>query len=240
MNVHKNYYAIIPANIRYDDELTPNAKLLYGEITALCNEKGYCWAGNAYFSQLYGVNKVTISRWVSQLEDKGYITVQMKYKDGTNQIANRYIQICKDPINKIVNTYKQNCKDPINKIVKENNTTNNTYNNTTNILSDSNESDRVLFKNIIDYLNSKANTHYRYTTKKTKQLIKARINDGFTYEDFKTVIDKKTDDWLNNKKMAKYLRPVTLFGTNFESYLNQPTANPTTTEELFRGMFDDE
>ncbi|WP_273478758.1 phage replisome organizer N-terminal domain-containing protein [Ignavigranum ruoffiae] len=108
------------------------------------------------------------------------------------------------------------------------------------ILSDSNESDRVLFKNIIDYLNSKANTHYRYTTKKTKQLIKARINDGFTYEDFKTVIDKKTDDWLNNKKMAKYLRPVTLFGTNFESYLNQPTANPTTTEELFRGMFDDE
>lgn len=77
------------------------------------------------------------------------------------------------------------------------------------------------YKEIIDYLNIKAKTNYKSTTKKTQTLIKARINEGFTINDFKTVIDHKVDDWLNDRNMREYLRPETLFGTKFEGYLNQ-------------------
>lgn len=75
--------------------------------------------------------------------------------------------------------------------------------------------------NIIEYLNSKTNSKFKSTTTKTKKLIDARLNEGFTEEDFKTVIDKKTKDWINNKDMSRYLRPETLFGTKFEGYLNE-------------------
>jgi uncharacterized phage protein (TIGR02220 family) len=73
---------------------------------------------------------------------------------------------------------------------------------------------------IVDYLNSKANKNYRASTRKTKSLINARMNEGFTVDDFKKVIDNKTAEWLDTK-MEQYLRPETLFGTKFESYLNQ-------------------
>ena len=74
----KSYYAIIPANVRYDKDLVPNAKLLYGEITALCNEKGYCWATNQYFAELYNVTNGTVSKWLSHLQKLGYIQIEIK------------------------------------------------------------------------------------------------------------------------------------------------------------------
>lgn len=83
------------------------------------------------------------------------------------------------------------------------------------------EQDSIPFQEIIDYLNFKTNSNYKYSTSKTKELIKARFKEGFTIDDFKEVIDKKTDEWINNKTMNQYLRPVTLFGNKFESYLNQ-------------------
>lgn len=75
MSENVSYYAIIPAEVRYDKDLPPNAKLLYGEITALCNKEGYCFASNEYFANLYGVSKRSITGWIAALADKGYITV---------------------------------------------------------------------------------------------------------------------------------------------------------------------
>lgn len=132
MEQKKSYYAIIPANVRYDKKLTPNAKLLYGEITALCNEKGYCWAGNGYFSELYEVSKVSISKWINQLAKQGYIETHIQYKEGSKEILNRYITIVNHPIKEKFNTPQTKVKDPHKEKFKENNTSNNTSNNTEN------------------------------------------------------------------------------------------------------------
>lgn len=113
----KSYYAIIPAEVRYDEELPPNAKLLYGEITSLCNEKGYCWATNQYFADLYKVSKITVSRWISILNKKGYISVETMHKEGTKEIIGRHLYIVNTPINKNANRYIQNDLEGINKIV---------------------------------------------------------------------------------------------------------------------------
>lgn len=87
------------------------------------------------------------------------------------------------------------------------------------------QDDRVAipYEAIISYLNQQAGTSYKYTTKKTQQLIKARFQEGFTQQDFETVIDKKVLTWLHDAKMMNYLRPETLFGTKFESYFNENT-----------------
>jgi uncharacterized phage protein (TIGR02220 family) len=76
-------------------------------------------------------------------------------------------------------------------------------------------------KEIVDYLNEKCNTRYRANTDTTKKHINARLNEGFTVADFKQVIDTKVAEWGKDSKMRKFLRPETLFGTKFESYLNQ-------------------
>lgn len=114
----RSYYAVIPANVRYDKELTANAKLLYGEITALSNEAGYCWATNNYFAELYGVSKKSISVWINLLKDKGYITVKIKYKKGTKEIEQRYLY----PMEENFYTYGRKLPYPMEEKVKENNT----------------------------------------------------------------------------------------------------------------------
>ncbi|TOY71175.1 DNA replication protein [Leuconostoc citreum] len=94
------------------------------------------------------------------------------------------------------------------------------------ILSGSDEPDQVPYKEIVDYLNEKTGSKYRSSGSKTKSLIKARTNEGFSLDDFKTVIEKKAKEW-SGTDMEKYLRPETLFSTKFEGYLNQKqSANP--------------
>jgi hypothetical protein len=127
-----SYFAILTADVRYDKTLKPLARLLYAEITALCNKEGYCWAGNQYFADLYEVDKNTVSGWIGQLKTRGYITVQLEYKEGTKQILNRYIRINGEGIHKIIDTSLQKDGYPINEIIEVNKKTNKKTNNKTN------------------------------------------------------------------------------------------------------------
>ena len=86
-----NYYCIITADVRYDNELSSSEKLFYGEITALSSKEGECWASNSYFSNLYGVRPNTISNWVTKLKDKGYISV--RYEMNGKETKRRIIRI---------------------------------------------------------------------------------------------------------------------------------------------------
>ena len=124
MEEKPNYYAIIPANVRYDTNLKANEKLLYAEISALTNKNGYCWATNKYFAELYDVDIATISRWVNNLIDNNYLDVTYQ-KDNTRLLIIKSI-----PIDEKINTLlikksniiiKDNNKNNKEEIIKEEN-----------------------------------------------------------------------------------------------------------------------
>ena len=115
-----NYYAVIPAEVRYNKNLTPNAKLLYAEITALCGMNGKCIASTQYFCKVYEVSRVSIQNWLKLLEDQGYITRDVKYRQGSKEILSRSIKLVDKPSIKI---YTDNTN------AKAYNNTNTTYSN---------------------------------------------------------------------------------------------------------------
>ena len=134
-NKTPNYYAIIPADVRYDERLKANEKLMYGEITCLSNKLGYCFSSNNYFSELYNVTPQAISGWIKNLERCGYITCE--YLHNGTEIKERRIRMTNSRndekgnstkfekgINETLKGYKQNFKD-------NNTSDNNTRTNTT-------------------------------------------------------------------------------------------------------------
>ena len=221
MKEKPNYYAILTADVRYDERLKANEKLLYAEITALATKDGYCWASNTYFAKLYKVTNRSVSGWISNLENAGLIKVE--------QIRNEEGLVTKRKIF-INDTYGKNFPGGIEKnfqgVWKKTSSSNNTSINNTSLNKDIVLQDKTEYpyKEVIDYLNAELGTNYKHTTNKNKELIKARCNEGFKLEDFKKVIDIKKSEWKNDSRMSKYLRPATLFGTKFESYLNQNTS----------------
>lgn len=127
--------------------------------------------------------------------------------------------------------YRERQKELLLEEKEQSNVTDNVKNNDKNNVNASISISYIsIIKNIINYLNNKCNTGYRYTTRATQDKIKARLNEGFTEDDFYTVIDVKCAEWKNDREMSKFLRPETLFGTKFESYLNQRQKKEESTE----------
>ena len=183
MNETPNYYAIIPANVRYAD-LKPNAKLLYGEITALSNKHGFCFASNKYFAELYKVNKNTISSWISDLKNYGFITVKIE-RNVNNQITKRCIGILKKMDN------------PIHEKLKYNNTSINTTSNNISI--------KEKFENLVmffDYPKQMKLDFINYWTEKSSD----RLNAKMRYQKQATFdVKLRLDRWAKNS--AKWDKP---------------------------------
>lgn len=89
----RSVYSVIPASVRYDKELRPNAKLLYGELSALTLAEGYCWATNSYLAELFGLSAHTIGDLIKQLKDRGHIRVEVERDPETNEVLRRKIWI---------------------------------------------------------------------------------------------------------------------------------------------------
>lgn len=127
-NNKPNYYAIIPANIRYDPRLSANQKLLYGEISSLCNISGYCWATNKYFADLYKVSIRSISLWINELAKYGYIKINTIYENDSKIIKERQLFITNSDVKNLYSPIEENFQDnntrsnitSINNIYREN------------------------------------------------------------------------------------------------------------------------
>lgn len=185
-----NYYGIIPSNVRYDKRLTPNAKLLYSEITALCNDKGYCWANNKYFADLYEVSTTSISKWISSLIEFGYLTSTINYKEGTKEILHRYLRLVIYPIEEKLNT-------PIKEKLKDNNTINNNTINNNNIN----------FDKLLSFLNSKTSRNFKLVNKKVQGKYLARLKEGYSKQDILDAVSNAVKSDYHKGENFKYLTP---------------------------------
>lgn len=164
-----------------------------------------------YMAEWLGASRPTVINTLRDLVDKGYLTKTSNEINGVT--FNKYRAVVPDFTGgkNILLGSKKILPEGSKKILP-----NKEYNITKNIKKES-----IPFSEILSYLNEKAGTSFRSSSKDTQKHITARWNDGYRLEDFFRVIDVKVSEWKYDKKMAQYLRPSTLFGTKFESYLQQ-------------------
>lgn len=217
---NKNF-TIVSNNIVRDQNLTWKARGIFVYLYSQSDEWDFYETEVAKHST---DGRDSLRSGLKELEDNGYL-VRKRNRNEKGQLVNSEWIIYDNPVLKktmLENPMYDNSmldNDTLRNTNLKNN--NNKNNNSKNILSVSEETDHIPYKDIVSYLNEKANTKYRSSSSKTKRIIHARYNDGFTLDDFKRVIDIKCSQWLKDKNMCKYLRPETLFGSKFESYLNE-------------------
>lgn len=216
-------YGVIPKKVMKDKTLTIEAKALYAFMASYSGAGTTSFPGVDLITDMLGISRQRFNRHRKALEDKGYITVSRKKMSNGKFGSNIYTLEPVPWLQKPTMDKPTMDKPTMENVTTNNNTfNNNTINNNTNKILSRN-STRVPYKEIIDYLNEKTGRNYKHKAKINQRVIKARMNEGYTIEDFKTVIDKKTDGWNDDVKMKEFLRPETLFGPKFDRYLNQET-----------------
>lgn len=172
----------------------------------------------------YGTNRVKLFRTFVKLMRNNYVT---KCGESSKYYSTVISQDCNEPVTEV----KQTCNKS--ETIKEKRR----EEKRNNIVEQ--KPDDVV-KRVVKYLNEKIDAKYTSTSSATVRKINARKNEGFTFDDFKRVIDTKCSEWLNTEHQ-KYLRPQTLFGSKFESYLNQPVikSEKDLDNELLRALGED-
>ena len=192
------------------------------------NRDGKKWIYNTYDDwnkQFPFWSVMTIRRVINSLEKQKLILIANYNKAGFDKT--RWYSIDYSVVESVNRRCVQNeqtmCSKRTNGSVQSEQTNTIDYTeNTTENISMSDKSDAAPYKTIIEYLNNKVNKRFSYKSESNRKLIKARFNEGYKLEDFIKVIDIKTNEWINDKKMKSYLQPSTLFrGSNFDKYLNQ-------------------
>ena len=233
MNEQPSYYSIITANVRYDNRLTDSEKLLFAEITSLSNKYGYCTASNGYFAKLYEVTKVTISRRIANLKDRGYLNVEI-IREG-NEIKKRKLY----PLTQMLRPINTNDNTPINNSVntpiitnvKENITSinNTSINNINRTDNSATEVTRERFEEWWKLYDKKLDK------KKAFSLFKSALKE----HEFETIMNgtKEYLKTITDKQYQKY--PKTFLSQ--ESYLNDfsEELQPSGTDQLERMKHDE-
>lgn len=189
----------IARSVWLDKRLNALEKVILMEIDSLDSTERGCYASNKYIAEFCQCSETKVSTAISKLVKLGYLTV--KSFDGRQRELKSSLS----------NSERQtiNFEKAASQNLKESNIDNNTVNKT----------DRNNIAEIVAYLNERAGTSYRASSKATSRHIEARLHEGYTLQDFFAVIDKKCAEWKGGE-MEKYLRPETLFGSKFEGYLN--------------------
>ena len=196
---------------------------------------GYTWTYNSQkaLTELFPFwNRAKIQRIISSLENQGLLIKgnynQLSYDRTTWYALPKFEQ-------SVVQNQTVNCSDLNNERFKNEQPIPINYQLTKQLTNkdikdivEQSSTAPIPYEEIVQYLNQKTGKNFKSTSKATQRHIKARFTDGFVLDDFKQVIDNKCGDWLRDRKMKEYLRPETLFGTKFESYLNSKstTARP--------------
>lgn len=221
-------YGKINDTALYDKNLNHSQRILLIIITKLSQKNGVCFASNSYLANLHNSSNPTITRAIKSLEELGYIKTKLIKSENSNSIIRREIYLTEKGgskmnrgLSKFDDTLYSKMKTPMIKNDEENTISMNIISNNKHSRAEHDNAPKIPYDEIIQYLNTKADREFRSTTKKNQSLIRARFNEGFTLEDFKTVIDNKITTWKGKPEWDKYLRPETLFGTKFEGYLNE-------------------
>ncbi|MGL5351811.1 MAG: conserved phage C-terminal domain-containing protein [Clostridium sp.] len=240
----------IPADIWVNEDLSIMEKAFLVEIGSLDGING-CYAGNNHFRSFSGLSKTRCSAIINNLKDKGYVNIEITYKDDHKTIEKRIIKVCEtrktsgevvseseemeEACNRDYADVNIGCEVAVDSITEgetevfqyENKVVEKEKTQTISSVKLSREEgvkDKPKYKLVIEYLNLALGSKFNYKSTKNQRIINARVKEGYSMQDFKNVIDMKCEQW-GGSDMSKYLRPETLFSGKFDKYINEFHSN---------------